>query len=547
MTHHPSQPEVQRLYRELTHLPPYTEWVAFGNRMDREEALQEDALGAVIAALANSAALHEREAGYLVLPKGDADGNGRTNVCSDDLTTVLSRLAHRLKPLPDLQVYDVMASFETAGQPVRLVRIAPATGVPTVFDRFERIRIGSETHLLLDHPEAERELWQSLDTEPLEARAATRVSAEEVFSLLSEPTYRALRSVEASTNTATREALLDAMIADRMLVLESDGRYTITELGAALLAKKLSLFPTLKRKALRVIRYAGKNRLEAAGDFALDQGYAVDFDKVLPFIRSLFPHTGTLKENDNERLNDDAPYPDVLLRELLLNILAHQNFRITGSGPTVEIFDDRIEFLSYGRPLVDPLRFLDRPARRRNEALTLWLGKLRKLVTDEGVDHGAQHDVDPGVDPKSEVVADTAEQPAAQPDAVSLDETADVVPPRGLHVAAEAGEALRLPAPFFRKYEQSLRVILPAHVPGKLLGQEDATAVCYYHCVLRYLDGEFMTVASLRERLGLTPAKTASAQRIVRAAVTQGLIRPLDETSEKPGNARRKRYVPYWA
>ena len=62
-------------------------------------------------------------------------------------------------------------------------------------------------------------------------------------------------------------------------------------------------------------------------------------------------------------------YPELAVRELVANALIHQDFTITGAGPTVEIFADRMEITNPGRPLIDPLRFIDEPPRSRNEAL----------------------------------------------------------------------------------------------------------------------------------------------------------------------------------
>ena len=42
---------------------------------------------------------------------------------------------------------------------------------------------------------------------------------------------------------------------------------------------------------------------------------------------------------------------------------------ITGAGPTVELFRNRIEVTNSGVPLVEPNRFIDFPPRSRNEAL----------------------------------------------------------------------------------------------------------------------------------------------------------------------------------
>ena len=39
------------------------------------------------------------------------------------------------------------------------------------------------------------------------------------------------------------------------------------------------------------------------------------------------------------------------MRELTANALVHQEFSLTGAGPTVEIFDGRIKITNPGEPL----------------------------------------------------------------------------------------------------------------------------------------------------------------------------------------------------
>ena len=62
-------------------------------------------------------------------------------------------------------------------------------------------------------------------------------------------------------------------------------------------------------------------------------------------------------------------YPEIAVRELVANALIHQDFAISGTGPMVEIFPDRIEITNPGTPLIDTLRFIDEPPRSRNQAL----------------------------------------------------------------------------------------------------------------------------------------------------------------------------------
>ena len=47
------------------------------------------------------------------------------------------------------------------------------------------------------------------------------------------------------------------------------------------------------------------------------------------------------------------------IREIIANALIHQDFFITGTGPTIEIFSNRIEITNPGLPLVDIKRIID--------------------------------------------------------------------------------------------------------------------------------------------------------------------------------------------
>lgn len=65
------------------------------------------------------------------------------------------------------------------------------------------------------------------------------------------------------------------------------------------------------------------------------------------------------------------------MRELVANALMHQDFFVTGAGPMVEIFEDRIEITNPGEPLVDTERFVDTPPKSRNEALASLMRRFR--------------------------------------------------------------------------------------------------------------------------------------------------------------------------
>jgi ATP-dependent DNA helicase RecG len=67
-----------------------------------------------------------------------------------------------------------------------------------------------------------------------------------------------------------------------------------------------------------------------------------------------------------QALRKEVPmYPELAVRELVANALIHQDVFITGAGPMVEIFDDRVEISNPGMPLVKTERFLDTPPKSR--------------------------------------------------------------------------------------------------------------------------------------------------------------------------------------
>lgn len=45
-------------------------------------------------------------------------------------------------------------------------------------------------------------------------------------------------------------------------------------------------------------------------------------------------------------------FPEVAIRELLANMMIHQDFQQRGMNPMVEVFSKRIEFSNAGTPLV---------------------------------------------------------------------------------------------------------------------------------------------------------------------------------------------------
>jgi ATP-dependent DNA helicase RecG len=170
---------------------------------------------------------------------------------------------------------------------------------------------------------------------------------------------------------------------------------------------------------------------------------------------------------------------------------------VTGTGPLVEIFSDRMEITNPGRPLVDTQRFLDSPPRSRNEALASFMRRI-----------GVCEERGSGID---KVVIQT--------------------------------ELFQLPAPLFETTDDHTRSVLFAHKEFREMDKEDRVRAAYMHACLRYVQRDYMTNATLRARFQIDERNSSMVSRIINDAVAAGLVRIYDESV---GN-RARRYVPWWA
>ena len=154
---------------------------------------------------------------------------------------------------------------------------------------------------------------------------------------------------------------------------QDDGQYYITNLGAILLAKQLNPFPTVPRKAVRIVQYRRENRMEMIREKSGTKGYAVDYENMILFIEAMLPASEVIEDGIRRT---ELAYPSLAIRETIANALIHQNFSLHGTGPLIEIFSNRIEVTNPGLPLVDILRIVDNPLRSRNEKLAAMMRRF---------------------------------------------------------------------------------------------------------------------------------------------------------------------------
>ena len=189
--------------------------------------------------------------------------------------------------------------------------------------------------------------------------------------------------------------------------------------------------------------------------------------------------------------------PKGAVRELVANALIHQDFLVTGAGPMVEIFDDRIEITNPGEPLVDTQRFVDNPPRSRNEALASLMRRFG-MCEERGI----------GID---KVVSEI--------------------------------EAYQLPAPLFEAPKGFTHIVLFAPKALASMDKRERVRACYWHACLKRVMQDYLTNASLRERFGIKANNRAIASRYIKEALDADMVKPFDEHAGK----KMMKSVPFWA
>lgn len=484
--------DLDRLLTTLLALPRETEWAEFKHNND-----SPDEIGEYISALANAAVLHGRDRAYLVWGIEDRTHRvlGTTfrphqaRVGNEELENWLLRL---LDPRTEFRIHE----WRHNCMDMVLFEIHPALHAPIRFKGEEWIRVGSYKKKLRDYPEKERALWAAFSQARFEdGLAATGLTPDEVLAALDYPKYFEMSGQPLPANKA---AILDRLREDGLIVAQGEA-FDITNLGALAFAKRLDRFPSLARKAVRVVTYRGTNRIETTREFPRPgesaKGYAAGFEDLIAYINSQLPQNEVIEQAIRREVR---MYPEKAIRELVPNAMIHQDFSLGGTGPMVEIFDDRLEISNPGLPLIEVLRFIDHSPRSRNERLA---DLMRRLGICE--ERGS------GID---KVI---------------------------FHI-----EAFQLPPPDFRTDTTHTRVVLFAHQDLSRMDKLDRVRACYQHCCLLYVSNRLMTNSTLRERFQIKEADYPVASRIIRDTIAAMLIRPEDPESKSRKHAR---YVPFWA
>lgn len=483
-----SEPRTLALIDDLRQMPAEASWVEF-----KENNADAPLIGKLMSALSNAARLADQPFAYLLWGVRDADhaAVGTTFEPSAQLQQgqpLELWLAQRLQPA-------IAFNFKPAEyQGVRLVllEIPAAASSPVEWERQAFIRIGSTTPRLSDHPERLKALWAKLQPHAWETGIAAQfLSGDEVLARLDYAAYFDLTGQPLPDN---RQGIFDKLAADHLVRSDVGEHWRITNLGAILFAKRLADFsPSIARKAIRFVAYGGLSRADTVTHRQDGpKGYAVGFTGVIEYIDGLMPRN----EFIGKAFREERPlYPAIAIRELVANALIHQDMTLTGTGPLVEMFSDRIEITNPGQPLVRPERFLDFPPRSRNEALASLMRRMR-LCEEQGT---------------------------------------------GIDKVIVAVELHQLPPPDFRVEGDAVRAVLYAPRRFAELTPQERVRACYQHATLKFVSGQRMKNASLSERLGIDSHNAAQASVVIGQALKAGMIRPADLAHPRAG------YVPFWA
>lgn len=451
-------------------------------------------IGKRCSALSNAARMEGKECAYMLW--GIEDGSHAVTGTSFDpnaKTTVNGQilqlwLANRLQP----SIAFSFRSVNHSGGRVVILEIPAATGTPVSFDGIPYIRIGSATPKLTDYPDRYQKLIERMQPYRWEQGIARQfVSGDDVLALLDYSQYFRLTNQPLPDN---RAGIFDKLEGDRLIVRDVGDHWNITNLGAILFASRLADFnASLARKAVRFVAYGGNNRA-ATVTHRLDgqKGYAVGFEGLVEYLNGLLP----INEHIGAARREPHPlFPELAIRELVANALIHQDMTITGAGPQIELFSDRLEITNPGCPLVRPDRMLDLPPRSRNEALASLMRRMR-MCEEQG---------------------------------------------SGLDKVFTLVEVFQLPPPLLKADDNSMQVVLYAPRSFADMTQDERVRACYFHAALKFVSGEKMKNATLCVRLGIDPKNAAQATGVINKTLKAGLIRVADPDHPRAG------YVPHWA
>ncbi|MCJ2138383.1 putative DNA binding domain-containing protein [Methylobacterium sp. J-026] len=476
----------QALLRRLVKEPSESAWVEFKENND-----DPDMIGSWVSACANAAILAGKERGFLVFgvkekPRrlvGTKVNLANMKKGGENFTNWLTRL---IEPRLMMEFLD----FKIGPLKYAIIAVEPTYDRPVKFNGVEYLRIGENTKKLAEFPNHERSIWVATGRRKFEDAIA--VSHQSQFDVLDQLDVDAFYALLKEQKPRVPEEILRKFEMSGFVRDDMEGSYDITNLGAIVLAKDLHRFPSMSGKAIRVIQYKGEDKRQSENEEEFNCGYAVALPRVLRHMNSILPKT---EAYTNGVRNVIPLYPVTALREIIANSMIHQDFTISGSAPIVEVYGKRVEISNPGSSLVEIDRIIDE-RRSRNEKLASSM-RLLGLCEERG---------------------------------------------GGLDKAGFEIEEQNLPAPEFISSKDTMRVVLYGPKSFSELNKTEKLRACFFHCILRWLQRDYMSNTTLRDRFRLEQENYQAVSAIISESVKRKRIVPA-ETNQGKRNAK---YVPYW-
>ncbi len=452
-------------------------------------------IGEDISALANAAAVLGEEKAYMVWGISDKEFDLVGTTFDPDKTKIGNEglrnwLSTQLQPRLFIDFHKVSED----GKNYVILEIEKSRGLVTSFKKTPYCRVGSYTKPLKEFPLIEKKLWAKLnDAVPEERLVAFDLTESEVASKLSFSTYF---QTLGTPIPSTLEEMLRRLANDGMVKKQDNGLYSITLMGALLLANNLSDFSSLGRKEITITLFEGETKIQNRESKEFKSGYLLSFEEAISYLKSF-----TLQRtfvNEKGYTASSYFYPDIVLREGLTNAIIHQDLLERGAGPMVNITSTFIEFVNPGNLKISPDHIIDAEPIAENEKLSSFLRR------------------------------------AGIGDARGT----------GFDKMENALEEARMLSPSVHELSSSVSVYVYAQKPFSKWSLEEKLSAAYYHaCLFYYSAGKPMTNETLRNRFGLNAKDKSIVSRIIRTAVERGLLKIQNETASD----KNRSYVPYWA
>lgn len=447
-------------------------------------------IGETISAVANAAALADEPHGFIIWGFRSSDSVEVGTEFSPEMKVggepLKLHLERNLTPRVGIDWW----TFD--GPPAHLVvlRVAAPRLEPLAYKKRRFCRVGAHNQSLSTYPNIERELWAKLSKDrPENDVAYEQVHDTELEKLLDLDTAARLLAID-------RQTVIRALLSMDALKQLMPGRYDVPISTAFALARSFEGLPRVARHAPNVVIYRGTDRRHGEKSQRGSRGIALGFDGLLAWVSKALP----VREAYVGGRRVLRHIPEIVVRELLMNALVHQDFGATGAGPLIEVFSDRLEVSNPGRPLEsDVRRLLDMNPQSRNENLATLLNRLG-FVEERG---------------------------------------------SGIDKAVFELEEAHLTAPSFEATEHGLRVTVYGPQEFPEISRRERLSTIYYHAVVKYLSTQRAPInnRSVRARFGLGDQDTTTVSRLLRGALEGGWIRE-DEGS---GAGRSQSYLPFWA